>query len=72
MHHAEKVFPIAQNVIRHLHSDGLVHKELDGSIAHIFPGLDAEPEASTAAEAGFLVGVATAWLLMTSLKSGSR
>jgi len=75
-HNAERAYPLARDLVRHLQTDP--HAELGpvlaSAAAAIFPGIDNPAEEDTALQAGFYVGVATAWLLLMRLtgKDGVR
>lgn len=74
--HARAVYPLARRILGNLHDGGLRSREelrvLDEAIHRIFPGIEEPNDAHTGAEAGFYVGVATAWLMMSRLQGGAR
>ena len=74
--HAAAVFPLAQQVLENLEDwDGSDRGELrivDEAVQRLFPGIEDPVDAHTNAEAGFYVGAATAWLLMSRLQGGAR
>ena len=74
---ARHAYPLARRVIRELRGAEVTREwdSLDNIAIEMFPGLEDEPPADgTLTQAGFYVGVATAWLLLQDIngKVGAR